>query len=82
MRSHINRVFRSIKNVSLMQYVTEMRIETAKSILVSTSERVNDISHLVGFASAASFYTVFQKKVRLSPREYRYQERLKRSEVA
>jgi AraC-like DNA-binding protein len=79
-RSHINRVFRSIKNVSLMQYVTEMRIETAKTILVSTSERINDISHLVGFASAASFCTVFQKKVRLSPREYRYQERLKRAE--
>lgn len=78
--SHLNHVFRQAQGTSLMRYVTHLRIKTAQTILSQNPERVSDVARLVGFASTSSFCTVFQKHVKLSPSEFRYQERLKRGE--
>jgi len=68
---HLNAVFRRARGITVMRFVTQMRLEAAKNILTTTPERVNDVAQLVGFASNASFCTVFQRRIGQSPGQYR-----------
>ena len=68
--AHLSRVFRHSTGQTLMSYVTQQRIEAAKLILTSTPERINDLAHLVGFANASSFCTVFKRSTGRTPRQY------------
>jgi AraC-like DNA-binding protein len=68
---HLNAVFVRARGITVMRFVTQMRLEAAKDLLATSPERVNDIAQLVGFASDASFCTVFQRQVGQSPGQYR-----------
>ena len=68
--AHLSRVFRHSTGQTLMSYVTQQRIEAAKLILTFTPERINDLAHLVGFANASSFCTVFKRSTGRTPRQY------------
>jgi len=68
---HLNSVFQEVLGTTVMRYVTLLRIEVAKHILVDTPERISDIAELTGFSSPASFSTVFRKATGRSPGAYR-----------
>lgn len=73
---HLNTIFQQVYGSTVMRYVTDLRVNVAKHILVQTTERINAVAHLTGFASAASFSHVFRKKTGMSPREYRWKGNL------
>lgn len=75
--SHINNLFHKIYGITLMRYVTQLRIDVAKRILASNKERIGDIAQLTGFASTTSFSHVFRRQVGMSPREFRIQQQKK-----
>ncbi len=68
---HLNRVFRSSQNTTVMRYVTELRIKAAQRMLGGQRERINEIAQLVGFKSVANFCTVFRRHTGLTPNQYR-----------
>lgn len=68
---HLNRVLREVTGLTVMRFVTKIRIEAAKLMLADNNERIGDIARLVGFSSAQSFSVVFARHVGLHPREYR-----------
>lgn len=72
---HLNRIFMAHENTTVMRYVTATRIRAASKILRESSERVSDVARIVGFSSAPSFITVFQRQVGMSPTQYRESER-------
>jgi AraC-like DNA-binding protein len=76
--SHLNEIFREVHNTTLMRYVTQLRINVVKEILVLKRERVSDIAQLTGFASVTSLSHVFRRQTGMSPREYqaRYKKNL------
>ncbi len=69
--SHLNRLFRAELGISLMKYVTERRVETAKSLLSDSGLPIQEVGRLVGYTNSSHFTQVFSKEVSVSPLEYR-----------
>jgi AraC-like DNA-binding protein len=74
---HLSQVFVKSTGINLMNYVTQLRLNSAERMLVFTDERVSDIAKLCGFASPSSFSAVFKRSYGAGPREYRQQKREK-----
>lgn len=53
------------------EYISERRVERAKELLVHSTDSIYDIANSVGFDNISYFYTLFKKKVGISPTEYR-----------
>lgn len=68
---HFCRVFSEVFGESPYQYISKIRIERAKELLVTSQRSINDICELVGYTSIGSFSALFRKKTGLSPTQYR-----------
>lgn len=69
-RSFIRR-FKSAVQTTPVQYLQNLRIEKAKSLLMSSKKSFEDITYEVGFNNESSFRRLFKKKTSLNPGEYR-----------
>jgi len=67
--------FRALLGRSPLQEIRRVRIERAKQLLADSDLSLSDIATGCGFASAASFGTLFRKAVGVSPGAYRLQRR-------
>ena len=63
--------FRAEMNCTVIDYISFVRINRAKELLVTTRQSIEEISELCGYSSANYFGLIFKKSVGLSPREYR-----------
>jgi len=68
---HFSRVFTKIFGESPNTFVTRLRIEKAKNLLVTENFSIGRICEMVGYSSVSSFSSRFSKKVGLSPMQYR-----------
>src|SRR5437660_1642692 len=68
---HFSRVFQRVTGVSPGRFLSAMRLEEAKRLLLSTSYTVSDISHRVGYNSVGTFSARFRNSVGVSPSAYR-----------
>jgi AraC-like DNA-binding protein len=68
---HFSRVFQRVTGVSPGRFLSAMRLEEAKRLLVTTSYTVADISHRVGYNSVGTFSSRFRSSVGVSPTTYR-----------
>ncbi|HEU5474179.1 MAG TPA: AraC family transcriptional regulator [Actinophytocola sp.] len=68
---HFTRVFQRVTGVSPGRFLSAMRLDEAKRLLVSTSLTVADISHQVGYNSVGTFSSRFRSSVGVSPTTYR-----------
>lgn len=67
-------LFKERTGTTLMDYVTERRIEKAKLLLSTSNEKVESIAMKVGYNNANSFSRMFKKRTGISPSEYRLSE--------
>lgn len=75
--SSIRRIFREETGKGIITYLRDLRMETAKDLLRSTSLSVTDVSAQVGYANVFYFSNAFKAYVGLTPSEYRAQGRKK-----
>jgi AraC family transcriptional regulator len=68
---HFCRVFQQATGVSPRRFLSAMRLQEAKRLLLATSLSVTDISNRVGYASVGTFSRRFKDAVGLAPTEYR-----------
>ena len=68
---HFSRVFQQVTGVSPGRFLSAVRLEEAKRLLLSTSSTVADISHQVGYNSVGTFSSRFHSSVGVSPITYR-----------
>jgi AraC family transcriptional regulator len=68
---HFSRVFQRVTGVSPGRFLSAMRLQEAKRLLVVTSLTVTDISHRVGYSSVGTFSSRFRNSVGVSPTTYR-----------
>ena len=54
-----------------MTYVNEVRIQAAKSELISTDKDIAEIADSVGFDSVSYFIRVFKRETSMTPGNYR-----------
>lgn len=67
---YLRRVFREDMGVGIHQYLTGIRIQTAKSLLENTGLLVRDVGAAVGFSNPEYFNRFFQKHVGVTPGKY------------
>jgi len=79
---HFNRVFRHITGIPPCQFLSALRMEAAKRLLLTTDLNVIDICFEVGYDSLGTFTTRFTQLVGLPPTSFRRMaEQLNVSEV-
>ena len=69
--SRYNTVFKQIKGISPVQYITELRMQHACSLLTSTDLSVKKIGEMVGYSDNHFFSKIFKSRFGVSPKEYR-----------
>jgi two-component system response regulator YesN len=73
-RENVSRKFKQITGENLSDYLTNLRVDKAKTLLQNTNLRLSQISELVGYEDEKYFSRVFKKSTGVTPREYRKQE--------
>ncbi len=65
------KMFKKATGLNFTEYVSRIRIEKAKNLLLNPNLRVSEIAFEVGFQSLTHFNRVFKKVLGRSPTEYR-----------
>ncbi|NQX70346.1 helix-turn-helix transcriptional regulator [Paenibacillus alba] len=74
---HVNNIFKKQYSITPIQYLTEVRIEMAKKMLVETDKEIVCICFEVGFETLSSFYRMFKNYIQMSPNQYRVVHRVR-----
>lgn len=69
--THIGRVFKKEKGVSLMDYVNSLRIERSKELLHRSDSKIYEVGEAVGFQTNHYFIKLFKEKIGVTPGEYK-----------
>lgn len=69
--SYFSTLFKTETGVGFTDYIQQVRIDKAKSLLKETSMRVQDIAESVGYRDIKSFNKVFIRLTKVKPSEYR-----------
>lgn len=80
--AYVVRMFRESEQVSLVDYITNLRMKTAVELLTSTTNSITSIMEQVGYDNKSKFYRHFKACYGTTPKEYRLEnfkaERLNR----
>ena len=69
--AYFSSVFKKETGISFSEYLTSVRIDKAKELLLEANRTVFDVASSVGYDDEKYFSRVFKKSVGLSPSEYR-----------
>jgi AraC-like DNA-binding protein len=67
------KLFKKATGVNFTEYVSRVRIEKAKNLLLNPNLRISEIAYEVGFQSLTHFNRVFKTIIGQSPTQYRAQ---------
>ncbi|MBU2870738.1 AraC family transcriptional regulator [Colwellia sp. E2M01] len=73
-RSHIMKTFKTVTSKTINQYLTDVRIGKAKSLLLTQS--ITETAYDVGFNNSAYFSTVFKQQVGITPKAFQQNSKL------
>ena len=65
------RFFKRQTGIHLLDYITNVRLDTVKQKLLNTDMMVSDISFLCGFNTLSNFNRLFRRRFGCNPTEYR-----------
>ena len=74
-RSYFTVLFSEKTGKSPYNYLTELRLEKARSLLKNSDLRVSEVAYSVGFAGLERFSDMFKRYTGKSPVAYRKSER-------
>lgn len=70
-RGYLGKLFKSHRGVSFNDYLNSVRVDEAARLLAETDLSVQAISEKVGIYNTTYFYTLFKKRHKVSPAQYR-----------
>ncbi|MGN7300515.1 response regulator transcription factor [Ferdinandcohnia sp. SAFN-114] len=68
----LSQLFKKETGQTYMDFLTETRINKAKTLLRETSMKIYEIAESVGYQNLQHFGTIFKKRTGKTPKEYRY----------
>src|ERR1022692_2875295 len=71
--SFVCNLFKKATGLNFTEYLSQVRIEKAKNLLLNPNLRVSEIGYEIGFQSLTHFNRVFKHVLNQSPTEYRTQ---------
>lgn len=69
--SWFRKTFKAYTHVSPAHYITSLKLQEAKSLLLNSSLSVKEIAYRLHYENAASFSAIFKKYLGVTPSEYR-----------
>ncbi len=69
--SRTRHLFKDVTTVGFKEYVTKLRLDEAKRLLLETDANICEIASAVGYTNIYQFYKVFNRYSRMSPADYR-----------
>ena len=69
--SHFARVFKAETGKAPMEYVQDLRLERAKKLLLAGDKTMTEIALDCGFGSPSYLSACFQKRCKMTPKEYK-----------
>ena len=72
----LSRVFSGTFHMNFNQYLNDLRLNCACTMLIHTDHSITDVYLDSGFESQRTFNRVFKERFRMSPREYRARNRI------
>lgn len=76
-RSYLSHLFKEKTGVKFVDYLSDIRINKAKSLLATTDKKMYQIAKLIGYDNVKYFFRVFKKKTGKTPEQWRIHNRLK-----
>lgn len=70
-KDYMSRKFRERTGIRLNKFITLLKIESAKKLLLSTTIKVYEICELLGFSSVDYFSKLFKEQVGTTPSDFR-----------
>lgn len=70
---YLGRLFKRTMNMSFNGYLSEVRLERSKRVLMDENLRIGEVALAVGFESQSYFQVQFKKKYGMTPGDYRSQ---------
>ncbi|MBO4390524.1 MAG: AraC family transcriptional regulator [Lachnospiraceae bacterium] len=70
--AYLCRLFKEQTGSSISDYITKMKISTAKNMLLFSDYPIAEISSILAFPSQSYFTRVFKKECAVTPLEYRH----------
>lgn len=68
---YFHKIFKQTMQITPNEYLTNLRINRAKELLIMTKESIIDIALKCGFESSSYFCYLFRKKMHITPKTYR-----------
>lgn len=69
--SYLSRLYKQLTGSGLSEYVSELRLSTAKRLILESSLKNQEIAAALGYNSSLSFNRFFKMQTGLTPMEYR-----------
>ena len=69
--TYLSELFKKETGENFIEYVTKCRLNMAKSLLLNTTLKMEEISSRIGYDKLEYFYRVFKKYEGVTPKEFR-----------
>ncbi|MEV5025618.1 response regulator transcription factor [Paenibacillus sp. LPE1-1-1.1] len=69
--SYLSNLYKTFTGRNISDYITELRVERAKTLLAESHAKVQEIACAVGFDTAGYFTRFFKRHVGVTPQEFR-----------
>ena len=74
--AYFSMLFKNETGTTFKEYLTQIRIEKAKSLLVNQEIKINKVAELTGYGDYRNFCKIFRRQTGSSPSEYREKYRV------
>lgn len=71
--AYLSRIFKEYTGVTFTDYVTQIRVQRSKELLLQTEMKVKDISEQIGYAKVTHYIKLFKDMNGITPGEFRKQ---------
>lgn len=69
--AYLGRVYRKVKGKTILDLITETRMNSAIEQLLYTNKKIEDICNSVGILNEKYFYVIFKKQTGITPNDYK-----------
>ena len=69
--NYFSELFKKATGINFVDYVSRVRVEKTKHLLLDQNRQITEIAFDVGFKSLSQFNRTFRRHAGMSPREYR-----------
>jgi two-component system response regulator YesN len=67
----LSKLFKKIIGENFLEYLTRVRVDNAKRLMMESERSINEISQLVGYTNVQTFIRVFKRLENITPGQYK-----------